>query len=257
MLFADKRALQTTLKVELMEIREKELRFYTNNTLAIGMQSAFFAGFSSTALMTSVSRQPLLLHALYLLCTIAGLGLQLGVMLSTSLLAMIAPGLALRGPDGSMNVAVDHMIGEYRSAFTRLLLGIVALHGSTICFVLLQLPAFEAVLLSLCILTSLHVIIRYIRKLMVRFQLPADATVTGKYEAAEAARAGAGAGLRDSGEIATVSHLIKDQTHLQIDPSVYNRSRSREDVAHLARHGVPLPVSREPSGSGVGGEIVE
>ena len=53
MLYADKRALQTDLKVQLLEIREKELNLYTSNTLTIGMQSAFFAGFSSTALMTS------------------------------------------------------------------------------------------------------------------------------------------------------------------------------------------------------------
>ena len=214
MLYADKRALQTDLKVQLLEIREKELNLYTSNTLTIGMQSAFFAGFSSTALMTSVPRTPLLLHFAYLLFTVAGLGLQLGVMVSTALLAMAGPGLALRGPDGSMNVAVDQMISEYRSAFARLLLGIIALHFSTICFVWLQLYTFEAVVLSVCILCSLYGIVRYIRKLMVRFQLPSGEVVTGVYEGAEARRAGVGSGLRDHGEIGTVSSLIQQQTHL-------------------------------------------
>ena len=51
------------------------------------------------------------------------------VILCTVFVGNWAPGLALRGPDGSMNVAVDHMITEYRAAFKRLLAGIVALHG--------------------------------------------------------------------------------------------------------------------------------
>ena len=212
MLFADKRALRTNLKVELLEIREKELKFYTTNTLAIGMQAAWFAGFASTALMTSVPKTPLLLHFAYLIFTVASLGLQLGVVVSASLLVMVAPGLALRGPDGSMSVAVDAMIGEYRSAFKRLLLGLVALHGSAICFVWLQLAWAEAALLTVCILFILYMIIKHIRKLMLRFQLPPDKVVTGKFDGSEASRAGKESGLRDHGEISTISTLIQEES---------------------------------------------
>ena len=229
MLYADKRALQTTLKVDLLEIREKELNFYTTNTLAIGMQSAFFAGFASTALMTSVPKEPLLLHAAYLTFTIAALGLQLGVMVSTGLLAMVAPGLALRGPDGSMNVSVDSMISEYRLAFKRLLSGMMALHGSTICYVWLQLPTLEALLLSACIMSSMFLIIKYIRKLISRFALPTPVAVTGKFEGAEAHVAGARSGLQDRGEISTISHLIQQETKDEDLRDAHSRGRAQVD----------------------------
>ena len=241
MLYADKRALRTNLKVELLEIREKELRFYTSNTLSIGMQAAFFAGFASTALVTNVPKDPLLLHAFYLIFTIAALGLQLGVVVAASLLAMVAPGLALRGPDGSMSVAVDSMISEYRSAFQRLLVGMIALHGSTICYVWLQLFWLEATLLTLCILFSLYLIITHIRKLMMRFQLPANAVVTDKFEGDEATRAGAHSGMRSVGEIQTVSTLIQDES------AGSDRSRGKRNLP-------PEMLSRT---DGSGGEIVE
>ena len=40
MLYADKRALETNLKVNLLAIREKELNYYSQNCLAIGTQAA-------------------------------------------------------------------------------------------------------------------------------------------------------------------------------------------------------------------------
>ena len=78
MLFADKRALQTNLKVGLLEIREKELNFYTTNCTHLGFLASIFAGFASTALMTHVPREPKFLHFVYLLTTLCALGLQLG-----------------------------------------------------------------------------------------------------------------------------------------------------------------------------------
>merc|ERR1719305_1262851 len=117
MLFADKRALQTNLKLELLEIREQELNFYTTNCTNLSFLASIFAGFASTALTTHVNKEHVVLHFLYLFTTVIALGLQLVALVSTTLLAMLAPGLALRGPDGSMNVAIDSMIGEYRTAF--------------------------------------------------------------------------------------------------------------------------------------------
>ena len=110
MLLADKRALETNLKVSLLSIREKELNFYTNNCLAIGTQSALLAGFAYAALQTKVRKGPLAfdvfswdvecssgdvenaeegedlcrdhftiapLHLIYLVCSLASLGFQL------------------------------------------------------------------------------------------------------------------------------------------------------------------------------------
>ena len=153
MLYADKRALQTNLKVSLLAIRERELTFYTNNSLAIGTQAAMFAGFAFAGLTQPLPEETSVLRALFLVCNVSALGagppftatfarlspqllplsarralsartrappspcahaprppasgLELIAMVSTTLLSMLAPGLALRGPDGSMHTAVD------------------------------------------------------------------------------------------------------------------------------------------------------
>ena len=93
MLFADKRALETDLKLGLLEIREKELNFYTTNCANLAFLASIFAGFASTALMTHVPKEPIMLHFLYLLVTVAALGLQL------------APGLPAETCDGHRVVA--------------------------------------------------------------------------------------------------------------------------------------------------------
>ena len=134
MLWADKRALETNLKLSLLQIRERELNFYTNNCLAISTQSALLAGFAYAALMPGISlgdaggvaANVYAVKLMYLTCAVSALGLQLITVVSTTLLSMLGPGLALRGPDGSMHTAVDGMVDEYRNAFYTFLFGMLA-----------------------------------------------------------------------------------------------------------------------------------
>ena len=58
MLWADKRALETNLKLSLLQIRERELNFYTNNCMSIATVSSLLAGFAYAALMPGMSRAP-------------------------------------------------------------------------------------------------------------------------------------------------------------------------------------------------------
>lgn len=136
MLYADKRALETNLKVSLLQIREKELNFYTQNCLAVGTQAALLAGFAYAGL-TQVSvppEAPYVVKLLYLLFTTAAMSCELIAVLNTTLLSMLGPGLALRGPDGSMHQAVDGMMLEYRRAFFTFGLGLLAFHMSALMF---------------------------------------------------------------------------------------------------------------------------
>lgn len=144
MLLADKRALETSLKVNLLSIREKELNFYTNNCLTIGTISALLAGFAYAALQKSVEKKFFYVHLMYLIFSVASLGFQLLAVVSTTLLAMLGPGLALRGPDGSMHRAVDSMVGEYRKAFFAFLKGLLALHGAAMTYSILMLQVRQA-----------------------------------------------------------------------------------------------------------------
>ena len=73
------------------------------------------------------------LKLLYLLVTTTAMCLELIAVLNTALLSMMGPGLALRGPDGSVHPAVEGMI-EYQSAYLNFVLGLIAFHFSAALF---------------------------------------------------------------------------------------------------------------------------
>ena len=54
------------------------------------------------------------LKTLYLCVTTSAMGFELIAVLNSTLCSMLGPGLALRGPDGSMHRAVDGLMLEYR-----------------------------------------------------------------------------------------------------------------------------------------------
>ena len=59
---------------------------------------------------------------------------QLIAVMNTTLLSMMGPGLALRGPDGSMHPAVEGMVFEYNTAYICFVLGLIAFHFSAALF---------------------------------------------------------------------------------------------------------------------------
>ena len=127
MLFADKNALRTQLKVNMLRIRERELTYYTNNCLAISTSSALLAGFAWYGL-TEVpfdSNASALTQTLYLVVTTLIMGLELLTVVNATLCAILGPGLALRGPDGSMHNAVQGMMTHYRFTLACFTLGLV------------------------------------------------------------------------------------------------------------------------------------
>ena len=183
MLYADKRALETNLKVNLLAIREKELNYYSQNCLAVGTQSALLAGFAYSGL-TQVAiplDSEYVLKLLYLLVTSTAMCLELIAVMSTTLLSMMGPGLALRGPDGSMHPAVDGMMDEYRSAYLNFLLGLIAFHFSAALFGWLTFTWVVSTFTSACVLGSLYLLIRYAMRVHSRFRLPADEVITGRF----------------------------------------------------------------------------
>jgi len=183
MLYADKRALETNLKVSLLAIREKELNYYSQNCLAVGTQAALLAGFAYSGL-TQVAipfDSEYVLKLLYLLVTTTAMCLELIAVMNTTLLSMMGPGLALRGPDGSMHPAVDGMMEEYQSAYLCFVLGLIAFHISAALFSWLMFNWFVSTFVSGCVLGSLHLLIRYASRVYTRFRLPASEVVTGRF----------------------------------------------------------------------------
>ena len=75
----------------------------TTNCLAVGTQSALLAGFAYSGL-TQVAfphDAPYFIKLLYMLATTTAMGFELIAVMNTTLLSMVGPGLALRGPDGT------------------------------------------------------------------------------------------------------------------------------------------------------------
>lgn len=120
-------ALRTQLKVNMLRIRERELTYYTNNCLAISTSSALLAGFAWYGL-TEVpfdSNASAVTQTLYLVVTTLIMGLELLTVVNATLCAILGPGLALRGPDGSMHNAVQGMMTHYRFTLACFTLGLV------------------------------------------------------------------------------------------------------------------------------------
>lgn len=218
MLFADKRALETNLKVNLLAIREKELNYYTQNCLAVGTQSALLAGFAYSGL-TQVAiphdrAYPLKLA--YLLVTTTAMCFELIAVLNTTLLSMMGPGLALRGPDGSMHPAVDGMMIEYRTAYYSFVLGLVFFHFSAALFSwLIYVHWAVSTMVTACILGSLWLLYRYAKRVYLRFRLPPEDVITGRFSGDEVFGNTGGVPGTDTVEQKHIAGLIsKEQFHL-------------------------------------------
>ena len=66
-----------------------------------------------------------MIKLLYMLTTTTAMGFELIAVMNTTLLSMVGPGLALRGPDGSMHNAVQGMMTHYRFTLACFTLGLV------------------------------------------------------------------------------------------------------------------------------------
>jgi len=219
MLYADKRALETNLKVSLLAIREKELNYYSQNCLAVLTQAALLAGFAYSGL-TQVAipvDAEYVLKLLYLLVTTTAMCLELIAVMNCTLLSMMGPGLALRGPDGSMHPAVDGMMEEYQSAYLCFVLGLIAFHFSAALFGWIMFNWVVSTFVSSCVIGSLYLLVRYASRVYARFRLPPEEVITGRFTGDETIVGGAqaGGGGDSRGETRDLTKLIsREQLNL-------------------------------------------
>ncbi|KOO53862.1 hypothetical protein Ctob_012795 [Chrysochromulina tobinii] len=184
MLYADKRALETNLQVSLLKIREKELQFYTQNCIAIGTQAALLSGFAYNGIIQVdiPSESSDWLKTAYLCVTTFAMGFELIAVLNATLCSMLGPGLALRGPDGSMHRAVDGLMLEYRLTFLFFTMGLIAFHVSALLFAWLEFSWPVALAMTLALLMFIYGMARYFKRIYQRFALDSDHYITGKFE---------------------------------------------------------------------------
>ena len=181
MLYADKNALRTQLKVQMLRIRERELLFYTNNCLSISTSAALLAGFAWYGL-TEVpfdEGADVVTQTCYLVVTTLIMGLELLTVVNATLCAILGPGLALRGPDGSMHTAVNGMHTHYRFTLACFTGGLVCFMISALLYAWMQFDVTLAVPVTLLITYFLSSIYRYTIRIMRRFR--SKDVVTGAF----------------------------------------------------------------------------
>ena len=186
------------------------------NCLAVGTQAALLAGFAYSGL-TQVAIPPeasYVLKLMYLLVTTTAMCLELIAVMNTTLLSMMGPGLALRGPDGSMHPAVDGMMVEYKTAYISFVLGLIAFHFSAALFGWLMFSWLVSSALSATVIASLSLLIRYASRVYARFRLPPNEVITGRFSGEEVISGGREMGS-SSRETRDLSRLIsKEQAQL-------------------------------------------
>ena len=159
MLYADKQALETDLKVCLLAIRERELDFYTQNCRSIGTSAALLAGFayaglSSTSDFSEDTTE--FSKGLFLTVTTCAMSLNIASMAAATWCSMLGPGLALRGPDGSMDRAVEGLALEYRVIFLLFAAGLLCFFFSALLLVIDEFEAVLSVVLAVLLLAYLR-----------------------------------------------------------------------------------------------------
>ena len=144
MLYADKQALETDLKVSLLAIRDRELNFYVQNLRSIATQAGVMSGF---AYATVTSATGMAHHGdwqavLFLLVTTIAMDLNIFALGAATWCSMLGPGLALRGPDGAMDKAVEGLALEYRNIFLAFAFGITFFLLSAVVFLMEEIGGY-------------------------------------------------------------------------------------------------------------------
>ena len=104
MLLADKSQLAADNKVQLLTIQQSELDFHVSRCLTLGLQSTLVAALTYNGLIEidDSAVKGKLLRLGYYGVTYAATGIELLVAFLTTYCVTRGPGLALRGPEGSI-----------------------------------------------------------------------------------------------------------------------------------------------------------
>lgn len=207
MLHANKQDVEADLSVQLLQIRERELKFYSSNCRTIGTQASVFAGFAfsffevaarfegyavvegvregNSTVDTVVERArqtPEALRVLFVLSATCAMSLNVSAMFFANCLALLGPGLALRGDgSGAMDRAVDGLALEYRVVFLIFFCGIVAFFAVAMLYSLMQADW----VLSACVVLVLVYLLRHsalaFKRLYKKFRLPPALAQSGAF----------------------------------------------------------------------------
>jgi hypothetical protein len=178
MLLADKYDLQERLKLNLLQIEDKELNFYTQNCYTVGTQAALISGFAFSAIVEARDMDNITpaFKTSWSIVTVLAMIFDLMCVVKAMQLSIMAPGLALRGPEGSMTRAVMVMRGEYKTLHRMFYTGLGFFHISAALYIYILFegdPYIPIPTLILIILALIFIFIDY-SFLESKLRLPKD-----------------------------------------------------------------------------------
>lgn len=120
MLYASKVALANQARINMLNMRYLELSLYTNSVRNLAVKCVLLGAIGWSGIVYTKKdlyqlAEIYFMHA-YPICLYFVFGYSVVAVSSFNLIALMAPGLALRGPDGSVHLAVEGMMIEYRTA---------------------------------------------------------------------------------------------------------------------------------------------
>ena len=139
MLHADKELLEKATTVRLIGIREAELHLYARNCNRIALVSSIMAGIAYfgliyTTKMAYFQDAGLIAQFFYTLTLTVSMCISLLNIMATVMTSMLGPGLALRGKQGSIHLAVAGMLAELEMIVTNMHLAMYVFIGTTIAY---------------------------------------------------------------------------------------------------------------------------
>jgi hypothetical protein len=203
MLLAAREELVSDTRVQMLGIRARELDWLMNNSRLVAQLSALIAGYGYTALIYTKylddpslcdRNDPLCAEMTYPLCVTITMGFSMFSLFGAMLITLLAPALALRGPEGSLNLCVDMALQEY--TYTLLVFGVsvLMLCISTVVWSMTRANAdarlvWAASIITLMTLAAVVLIISTSMRAVRRFDIPhGSRLVTGRFDVREAER---------------------------------------------------------------------
>eukprot|EP00747_Dinoflagellata_sp_TGD_P168921 gnl/TRDRNA2_/TRDRNA2_196510_c0_seq1.p1 gnl/TRDRNA2_/TRDRNA2_196510_c0~~gnl/TRDRNA2_/TRDRNA2_196510_c0_seq1.p1 ORF type:complete len:251 (+),score=35.13 gnl/TRDRNA2_/TRDRNA2_196510_c0_seq1:66-755(+) len=180
MLAADKLLLTSTIRKNATELKGKELELHKDNFDAVGTQAAVLAGFATVALIELEMPEtinPILASVFYFFSVIT-LVANLRCVAMTTCITVMGTGLALRGPDGSMDRAVEGMYKERRAVFSSFAVGIVACHCTALMACWIKMITIPAIICSGVLLWAMLASYRLARSYCQYFGFSEEEAVT-------------------------------------------------------------------------------
>ena len=181
MLSAQKALLQATVQEGGAQLQAQELSYLGSNFSTISTMASIIAGFSFSGLLLSTSFSGRELHRtrwghqvitnLYYFCTATAIGSCLLACVVATVIGVRGTGLALRGPDGSLKIAVETMRFWQRVALWTLSVGVVSFHMQGMSYAWLELTLITNVVIVTTVLGVVLII-------MVLFIFAIYATLT-------------------------------------------------------------------------------